>query len=562
MTNQIPRSYTIALLLAAFLNISPALLRHVGADILVYLVWMRCFVEQFWQGDLYPRWCFDVNAGLGTSVFVFYFPLSFYIAAIFYPLVQLGLSYYGLFIFLCFLSSVFAAFTCFSWLRDIVKPPYALIASILFLFLPYHLEMMFFRGAYSELWVLGLMPLLFKYTRRMSQGQGGIVKLATTIAALLLTHIPVTAEALVFSGVYLLAMSGKAIKPKRDFALSVLWGAACAAFYVIPAMYYHQFLAGSTLASGLYGWPNNFLTFGMMKIQGLDRPLMAAGLGMLVLIGISANVLFKRKRIEDLYIQRETTVWIAIAFAALFLLFPISSFIYALAGPVGKIFFPWRMQMLVLLATTYLLAVWMQWQISPGKRKTWKTDFAITLAFLWIVSNILVSTFSAKGDALNEQIENAKIVFAPEYRSQWTDEANWEYEFLLTRLKRDIPKAQFTSGEGDIKIERWSWSGLSLDVNTHKPATLRLNHDYFPVWHAKLYRGNIASAENLKLYPEEHTGLMLLDIPHGRHLVTISYDIARENTLLMLSQWISVIAFFSLLVLLLRPKLFDNPKGR
>lgn len=166
----VPRHYFILMFAAALVNVSPFFLHYVGADILTYVVWMQCFSEQLWQGDLYPRWCMAANGGQGASDFLFYYPLPFYVAALFQPLVQFGLSYYGLFVLLCFLASVFAAVTCFSWLKDMVEPRYALLVSILYLFMPYHLDMNFFRGAYSEMWSFGLLPLLFKYVRRMAMG--------------------------------------------------------------------------------------------------------------------------------------------------------------------------------------------------------------------------------------------------------------------------------------------------------------------------------------------------------------------------------------------------------
>lgn len=547
------------LFVAALLSVSPLVVslspepfRHAGGDIWFYLVWIRCFSEQFWAGDLYPRWCMDVNGGLGTPLFLFYFPLPFYIAALLYPLTQLGLGMYGLFVLLSWLAGFFAACGCFSWLKDIVRPPYALLASVLFLFLPYHLEMVFFRGAYAEMWCVGLVPLLFKYTRRLSRGEGGVLPLALVTGLLLLTHVPVAAESLLFSGAYLLAMTGSGWKAKLQYGLAVAWGVAMTAFYLVPGAYYRQFLAGSDLANGLYGWPNNyFIMDTFLKMRGLERPLIATLLNILLLFGFTLAVLVKYRRIGDIFIRREALLWAALAALALFLLFPASAPLYALLGPLSKLVFPWRMQMIVMLGTAYLAAVWMQWQCVP--RKTWKTDFSLALFLLLVVGNFLTSTYSQKSEALNETIREAKIIFAPEYRSLWTDKEHWEYEYLLAQSGRNDPKAVFVTGVGTIAVRQWDWRGLILDVASKEPATLRLRQSYFPLWQARLDTGEAAA-----LHPEDRTGLMLLDMPAGRHEVKVKPELAGGPWFLLASQWVSLAATLALLLV----KIFDIRRRR
>src|SRR6476659_2050022 len=77
---------------AATLNLIPLLVVDPGGDIFFHYTLIHCFVTQLWQGDLYPRWCMDANAGLGAPVFIFYYPLAYYITSLFYPLYFLGAS--------------------------------------------------------------------------------------------------------------------------------------------------------------------------------------------------------------------------------------------------------------------------------------------------------------------------------------------------------------------------------------------------------------------------------------------------------------------------------------
>ena len=556
----VPRVYYLAMLAAALLCVSAMMVsitssdifRHNGGDIWVYLVWMRCFSEQFWQGDIYPRWCMDVNDGLGTPLFMFYFPLPFYIASFFYPLILLGMSYYHLFVLLCFIATFLSVLSCYAWLCDVVEAKYALLASVIFVFLPYHIEMMYFRGAYAEIWCTMLLPLIFKYTRRLVKGeQDALVALAFLIGISALTHVPLTGSALIFSGLYMLAMMGANIRPPLYFGIAIVWGLGMAAFYLFPGIFYHPFMASDVLAKGLYGWPNSYLTMAFTTFGGLEKPLMAAVLGALLLLGFSLVVLIRHKRIEGNFLQRETRVWLGLGALSFFMLIPASAPLYALLGPLSKTVFPWRMQMIEMLAITYLVAVWMQWQISQGRRKTWKTDFVLSLFFMWVISNFLSAPYAPKDEALNETIREAKIVFGPEYRTRWTDSDHFDYHYLFAHHDSNPPKATIISGQGKLEVRKWGWQGIELLVDCKKPMIIRIEHTYFPIWNAKLYK-----SDALPLRAEDKTGLMLLEVPAGEHLVELTTSVYKDSSDLFISQWVSMASWGILVIVLMRAQFF------
>ncbi len=106
---------------ASLVNILPLILYNISGDIDFHLVLIECFARQFWQGDIYPRWCMDANA-LGSSLPLFYFPLSYYVAALLYPLSHLGMSVHGIYTLSLLLATMVTVLTCYLWLRDIVSP--------------------------------------------------------------------------------------------------------------------------------------------------------------------------------------------------------------------------------------------------------------------------------------------------------------------------------------------------------------------------------------------------------------------------------------------------------
>lgn len=555
-----PRFLYGALLLAALVNISVMAMRTVDADIWLYQVRIDCFAQQFWQGDLYPRWCMSANAGLGSSVFLFYFPLPFYIAALLYPLTMLGMGTDAFFTLLCFLATFLTALASFSWLRDIVTPGRALLATTLMLFIPYRLEMMYFRGAYAEIWCLVFLPLIFKYTRRMASGEANaLVPLALMSGLSLLTHVPSTIAAFLFSGLYMLIMTGKNMTPKLYYAAAILWGIGLAAFYLVPGPYYEQFLAKVELVNGLYGWANGFLSLSYFLIPGLERPVVAAILTVLWLGAITLPVVKKRLQVDDAFVQKEIVAWTILGGLAMFMLLPVSLPLYLLMGPVSKIVFPWRMQVILVLAIAYMLAVRMQWMFSPGRRQTWKIDLGLALVFLWGLGHMLVASYGDTGRLLNGHIRAAQIIFSSEYRSKWTDEEHWKHPYLLSRHdNRDtIANAQVISGKGTAQVKRWRWDGIELRTDSTKDMTVRLNQTYFPVWQAKLDADSV-----LPLEPEEKTGQMLLTVPAGEHTVILTYSVTNGASALAISQWLSLLALAGMVAAVIKTRhIFRKARG-
>lgn len=61
----------------AFVNVYLA-----GHDFFFHVMFSHHFTEQLWQGDLYPRWMQQMNAGFGSPIFFFYAPLPYYITSL------------------------------------------------------------------------------------------------------------------------------------------------------------------------------------------------------------------------------------------------------------------------------------------------------------------------------------------------------------------------------------------------------------------------------------------------------------------------------------------------
>jgi hypothetical protein len=307
------------------------------------------------------------------------------------------------------------------------------------------------------------------------------------------------------------------------------------------------------LAQGTYGWANTYLKMEFLHIEWLEKPVIAAGLTLLIFTSFLIIVFSKRRRIKDDFLSKEASVWMFIGVLSTCMLFEISAPIYSLMGPFSLAALPWRMQMIVTVSVTYMVAVWMQWQTSEHRQNTWKMDVGLSLGFFWFLGNFLTVGYGLELEALNQKIRTAKIIHQTEYCTQWTDENHCSYEFYFERMKTPTPQAEIIEGKGQVQVTSWNWRGIDLKVNSKKPVVVRLNHLYFPVWSGVLYKTGI-----VPLQPEAKTGLMLATIPGGEHLVHLSYDVYKNAPNLIVSQWLSMAACIGLFMAFLKPKFFDR----
>ena len=83
------RKKSIAIIIVAGCILTLPIIFH-GApfasdDGLAHARWYIHFSEQFWAGDLYPRWLVGMNNGLGSPVFFYYPPVPFWLTSLIRP---------------------------------------------------------------------------------------------------------------------------------------------------------------------------------------------------------------------------------------------------------------------------------------------------------------------------------------------------------------------------------------------------------------------------------------------------------------------------------------------
>ena len=235
----------LLLLVALGLLLSWPLLLHGAPDLshdgLDHARWAKQFAQQFWHGDLYPRWFTNVNGGFGGPSGFFYPPLTSYVSALFWPLMGARdpegwlIAGYAL-----ALAQILSGVAAYCWLRSLVKARAALAGAAVYSIAPYHLAMdVYLRGASAEAWVFVWFPLvLLSAEALLRRSRWAIPGLAASYALAVLSHptLSLCFAAIPVAYVFLFSEQQRRIRNTVLLGMSLLLGVGLNAQYLLPAM--------------------------------------------------------------------------------------------------------------------------------------------------------------------------------------------------------------------------------------------------------------------------------------------------------------------------------------
>ncbi|WP_346292309.1 hypothetical protein [Sphaerothrix gracilis] len=577
-------------------------------DFRYHLVWAVRFSEQFWQGELYPRWLQGMNAGLGSPDFFFYPPLPYFVTSLF--------SYFsGNDAASCStvnalnLSATFAliasGLTAYLWLQEITAKSAALIAAILYMAWPYHLVVNLYRSfAFAEYWAFVWLPLILFFSLKIIKGTWfGSVGLSVSLALLIFTHLPTF---VLFVGVPILyvlfSLNRKNWKVAIHLAISVTLAIGIAAIYWLPAMTTQAYVPIENMATDTYSYANNFLFVG--PEFALPRFWRYLEITTALSAGLACGAWIFLKRTAESKPQFEPNYWVAVAVTSLVMMLPISYPIWFLMPIWQKVQFPWRFNVVLtvaaialvalaipliqkqasclnrqrllketprLLAALFLATILLYLPIQPklGEHRVTLTFIALAafLALLltllkfkqpfWI-GLLLVCTVFASGflpfrhylfQRSPEQRVNDIVEISPSiwYPPKWVPQEIALDHNRLKALSDRTPQAVTDSAAAKITVEQWQPRKLLFQSDAVTRTEVTLGQFYYPGWYASLLNSN----QSLPTKASE-LGLLQLVVPAGKHRVSVVFNTLPEEKT---GQIVSLIASLGTAVLAISSRL-------
>lgn len=509
----------------------------VGHDSMSHFNWYKCFSEQMWAGEIYPRWLMEMNAGFGSPAFFYYPPVPTYVSTFLGLLIgkdateaqlwqQLGFS--------AGIGIIASGVACYVWLKGIVDSKTAAFVSVIYLLMPYHISIdLYSRAALAEFWAFVWMPLVLKFVRDTEKNQvKGFVGLAVCYALLIMTHLPTTLIFSLIPPAYALFV-GDREKRKSRVALTVAamaLGIGIAAVYLLPAMLMKQYVSFEAQQTKGFLYENWFsFSFRETGEPGNDKfnfrlsLLLATMIGGLILCAAAGKSFWR---------NNEWRFWWACAVVNVFMMTASSKFVWQLIPVIQSIQFPFRFNAPLCVAFAAIAAMSLSKTFSEENafsrllkaaewRRTAIFGAAAILCLLW--AGLLIYSPYKRFSAADIEHYNTDPTYVrgrrlkadvPEYMPKSVPPFEGDLIERLAAEKQSANAAHFlkTSGEADVKIYEWQARHIVLNVSAAAPATLTVGQFYFPGWTARAYRGT--NAAELPVKPSNQ-GLAEMEIPSG-----------------------------------------------
>ncbi len=516
---------------------------HYNHDGWVHALWYSNFANQLWGGEAYPRWLSDLNQGLGSPALFFYHPAPYYSASLFKPffpgdaqgLRQLGVS--------ASLALIASGWFAYLWLSRIVPRKPALIASITYLVMPYHLAVdLYARGAFAEVWAFVWPPLILFFAHRLRSGERfSVAGLALSYALLIATHLPTT---LIFSPAailyaILLAERGDRVRAAVKAGTAMALGAGLAAIYLLPALTMREFVSMKEMIIPDLYFDQWFVTKRIFA-RGFKTYLSWIVISMMFAAGCAY---FAAAENQKEIVRRERAFWVVVAAGAIFMMTSLSTLVWKLLPVLQNVQFPFRINTVLCVACSALIAFALASPKSQAPLRTTalRAGLAISIT-IWI----LVYPLSIWREYIVHPVTAANMAKltddnqdVPEYRPRWSERA--AFYGLMDELKmgKKIDMVKVIEGRADVNVEKWAPRNIVLRVNAATGATLRLRQFYFPGWRVRVEGGG-----DLEARPSTPAGLLDVITPAGAHQVTIELTPGRTE------RWGKYLSAISLLIAL------------
>ncbi len=505
-----------------------------GHDTEQHLNYTRHFSEQFWGGEWCPRWLAGMNHGLGSPSFFVYPPFPSYVYALLKPAGKV--CHFNAFKMGEFLALLGSGICAFLWLNTTASQRVALAGAILYMLMPYHLAVDYYRRtALPECWALVWMPLvLYCSARAMRRERVYLAGLAVAYACLILSHL---ISVLIFSLIPLitamtLAARGQKVKSAGRVARGMLLGIGLSCFYLIPALFHAKYFP----VSRLYQWSDlqgNLITAGTLFNRNTSTFVHAISLVVLNMIAfcVLCSIIVLAK--GDKESRTKILFWIAVSAIPVILMFGPSFPVWKWCPPLfAAVQFPWRFNIVLCLAALAIVTVFLS-ELPRLSRRSQALSLVLALLFI-------VPWFMAYGSIWRHY----QMEVVPQM-PQVNEHDGWFYAWSPAGIDETRalqastgPQVRFVTGIGTANLLFWKPRYIEFQTDSSTGGWVMIRQFYYPSWRASVVSPHQALAIKAAI-PE---GLMEVQAPPGRQQIQIEISVGRAERI---GCWISV--WFALL---------------
>ncbi|OGG08350.1 hypothetical protein A2154_01525 [Candidatus Gottesmanbacteria bacterium RBG_16_43_7] len=513
-------------------------LTHDGQD---HVARIANFYQSLSDGNIIPRWAGNLNWGYGHPVLMFLYPLPSYVASIFHIIginlvdstkLVFGLSFIasGLFMYL-FVAKAWGKMTGF-------------IAALLYNFAPYRFVDLYIRGAIGEhvafIWPPLICFFLFKlsginisnvnsHPQRIMYQVSSIKQkksiifhglgLALSVVFLILSH---NALAIMFLAViFLYFLYLLFIKKKQKFWFlitsftSLMIGFILSCFYWFPAVFEGKYTLRDIVTQGEFADRfSSFYSFIYSPWNYGGSAEFSKQIGLVHWIGIILLLYFLVKK---KFKFSQTALYIgclAVLVLTLFLMTPISTFVWNSVSILQKFQFPWRFLSVTVFVSAFLAAsgFFHAIQIITDRYQLKEKYTIFVLSFLILA--LTYTMWQPKGYLIKPESFYTYVYNG----TTDTGESSpiWSVRFME---RRPAVPAFVAQGHAAIRLLQKTTTERDYEIKSESKTRIVENTLYFPGWRVYV-DGYPVSVE---FQDPTYRGLITYWLESGSHVVNLRF---------------------------------------
>lgn len=491
----------------------------------MHLARMPAYYKALSEGQILPRWAGDLYWGYGMPLFNFYYHVPYLITSAFMAFGVGLVTSFKLSLLLSFLlSGCFMFLFAKKFFRDTIK---ALLATALYQFAPFHMVNVAVRADTGETLALAFLPLVLYTIQRGFENKNFLTNAAYTgiaMALLLLSHTAVGLMCFGISVLFILCFAPNN-KKRLEGAVGLSIGLLLDAFYWIPILLERKYTYGDEFMKDMYKSHFaplvNFFIPNLTNNASLQQGGVDVSFGLVQTIGLmSAIWLILKKKIQDVFTRRIVLFTGTLIVGALFIMQPLSRYLWEHISVLRAFQFPWRFLNVVVFATSLLSAAVLI-----------RTSTPRYVAYAVIALTILSSMVYWRPPLGFDRIQEADF---------WNYPLNTTYFgetdlIWSAHMPGKYPKEQFAiiEGKGDIVDPVKKQTRHTFTVNAQTPVRIVDHTQYYPGW--RVYSGE--EKIPIEFQDQNWRGLITFKLEPGTHAVTVNFG---ESPIRAVSEIISV----------------------
>jgi len=467
----------------------------------------KCFMD----GQFPCRWVPDMGYGFGYPLFNFYPPLPYYLGQV---IRLFGFTFLGTVKALGVLAFVASGVTMYFLGKELFGKKGGILASIFYVWAPYHSVDVFVRGAYNEAFAMIWFPLTFLFSLKLIKEDKKLYKwiigLALAWFGVFTSHNLMVLIFTPFFGIWTLLFLLKYKKLRRlpHLVISGALAFGLASFFTLPVFFEKGLVQVDTLISGFFDYTAHFTTINQLFFSRFwgdgpslwgpqdEMPFPIGHFHWVIALIIALYFGYRLLKSRKLsFITESDAITASIFFLLMgaftaFMTHNKSTFIWkALESQLAFVQFPWRFLALNIFAFSALAGLVTYLLDRFRKDKTKLLNFALYQYEKLILIALIIGVVAWNWEFFGTD------TFGPVTDESKFSGVAWElqqtagiYDYL-PKTANTAPKsprevlAEFMEGEGEIVNEKdaTKWSSFDLKVD-EVPATIRVNTIYFPGW--------------------------------------------------------------------------------